>query len=128
MSGIILVAEDDRVLAEIVRFNLERAGYDVVLAYDGVRAAELASTRSFDLIISDFQMPKLSGDEFVRGVRCGGPNAGTPIVFCTAKGYEVDEDRLVRELLIDRVFAKPFSPRELVKGVGEILEHAAAVG
>jgi DNA-binding response OmpR family regulator len=128
MSGTILVAEDDRVLAEIIRFNFDRAGYDVVPAYDGNQAAGLAAGRPFDLIVSDYQMPKLNGEDFARAVREGEANANTPIFLCTAKGYEIDEDRLSRELRIARFFLKPFSPRELVEAAAVALEHAVAVG
>lgn len=122
MSGSVLIVEDDRVLAEIIRFNLSRAGLDVVVAKDGQSAVELSDLRRFDLIITDYQMPKLTGEGLCEHVRSsGGPNANTPIFFCTAKGFEIDYDRLRNDLRVSRIIKKPFSPRELVAAAQEVL-------
>ena len=121
MSGTILIAEDSRVQMEIMRLNLSRAGFEVVSAYDGQIAIELASQQRFDLIISDQQMPKMTGEEFCRATREGDCNADTPIFLYTAKGSEFDQERLRDELHVTRFFLKPFSPRELVEAVTETL-------
>lgn len=121
MSGTILIAEDDRVLMEIMRFNLCRAGFEVVSAFDGRTATELASRQKFDLIISDYQMPYMTGEEFCRATRDGDCNVDTPIFLCTAKGFEIDHDRLRNELRVTQMFLKPFSPRELVEAVTKTL-------
>ena len=110
MAGTVLVAEDDRVFAEIIRFNLERAGFDVVVAFDGQAAVDLAQTTTFELIISDYQMPRLSGEEVCRAVRESETNRTTPIVFCTAKGFEVDQERLTRELGVSKFFPQALQP------------------
>ncbi|MFQ5730795.1 MAG: response regulator transcription factor [Planctomycetaceae bacterium] len=126
MSAKILIAEDDRVFAEIMRFNLDRAGFQVVVAHDGQVAVDHAAAEKFDLIISDFQMPRLCGEELCRGVRLGIVNLETPIIFCTAKGYEIDTARLGRELGICKFFLKPFSPTELVETVCDTLAVPAS--
>lgn len=122
----ILVAEDDRVLARIVSFNLSQAGFDVVVVNDGQSAVERAGAEPFDLIVVDYQMPRLSGEDVCREVRSGTLNAETAFFFCTGKGYELDRDRLAAELKIARFFTKPFSPRELVAAASETIGEAAS--
>jgi len=128
MPGRILIAEDDRVLSEIVRFSLDRAGYEVVVAHDGSTALQEVQQNRFDLIISDYQMPRLNGEELCRRVREDSANRETPIIFCSAKGYEVYTEQLTSELQLSAVFFKPFSPRELVESVSNTLNAPAAVG
>ncbi len=126
MGQHILVAEDDRVLAEIVRFNLCRAEFDVLVAHNGQTALEHSAAQKFDLIISDYQMPRLCGKDLCKGIRQGTLNSDTPIIFCSAKGYEIDTDAIQQELQVSRIFVKPFSPRELVETVRELLAVKAS--
>ena len=111
MSGTILVAEDSRVQMKVMQLILSRAGFEVVAAYDGQTAIELASQQKFDLIISDYQMPKNSGEDLFRATRAGDCNADTPIFLCTAKGFELDHERLQDEFHVTRFFLKPLHSR-----------------
>jgi len=111
----ILLAEDNQVVADVLRFNLEKAGFCVSVAHDGRRAVEQLERSCFDLIITDYQMPYLSGEELARHVRDDDRQAGVPIILCSAKGFEMDVDRLIDELRLEKVFVKPFSPREIVE-------------
>ncbi len=124
----ILVAEDNRVLSQIIKFNLSRAGYDVEVVGDGQSAVERAETDAFDLIVVDYQMPRKSGEQVCRDVRNGSRNVNTPFFFCTGKGYELDRNQLAAELNIARFFTKPFSPHELVSAATETIEEAVAAG
>lgn len=130
MNGRILMADDDRVLVEVVRFNIEAAGYELTVTYDGAAGLAKAREEEFDLIITDFQMPKMNGYEFISGVRQESLNQQTTVIFCSGKCYELDRDELVTELNVARIFMKPFSPSELVSAIGEVLaerEKAEAV-
>ena len=111
----ILIAEDNLVMAHVLQFNLERAGFDVHVAADGVLALEAASEDSFDLIITDYQMPRMNGEELVRQLRTFPEYCDTPIVLCSAKGYEIDIDQLKRDPGIAEVVYKPFSPAQIVE-------------
>lgn len=124
MSGRILIAEDDTVLAQVVRLNLTHGGFDVVMVHDGLSAAELAEAERFDLIMTDHQMPGLTGLELIRRIRKDTPNAKTPIYFCSAKGYELDIEQIEKELNVTRVFIKPFSPRELTASIRTTIEDS----
>lgn len=124
----ILVAEDDRVLSRIVGFNLNQAGFDVTVVRDGRSAVDRARDNLFDLIIVDYQMPRMCGEDVCRAVRSGTLNVDTPFFFCTGKGYELDRDRLDAELNIARFITKPFSPRDLVAAAVETIGDAVSTG
>ncbi len=110
----ILVAEDDRMTATILRFALERAGCDVVVAHDGASAVAAAEERRFDLVLVDHRMPRGNGSDVCRALRDDPRHADVPIVFCTGKGLELDLDELQREFGVRAVFFKPFSMTELL--------------
>lgn len=126
MSERILIAEDDTVLADILRFNLQQAGFEVVVANDGLSAANHVRSEPFDLVVSDHQMPGMTGYELCKLVRQESPNPGAAIYFCSAKGYELDTEKIAAELDIARLVVKPFSPRELVESIRETLGTATA--
>ena len=110
----ILIAEDNPAMGMVLQFNLEQAGFEVTLARDGSQAAEEIGRRSFDLIITDYQMPGMSGAELCRHVRQE-LGVNTPIALCSAKGMEVQTAHLLVEFHLERVFIKPFSPCEVVE-------------
>ncbi len=128
----ILIAEDNRVLADVIQFNLEAEGFDVSVAHNGQAALALAKRQSFDLIFSDYQMPGLSGEEMLRAIRGASACQDAMCVLCSAMGYELDERQLIEELDLLRIILKPFSPNELVEiaheaqaGLAEWLESRA---
>jgi DNA-binding response OmpR family regulator len=123
----ILLAEDNRVLADVLRFNLERAGYSVEVALDGRYALEICSQQPLDLVVTDYQMPGLDGEQLCRGIREGDFQSDVTIFLCSAKTYEIDTQRLQSELQIRRVFYKPFSPRAIVAAVRETFAQPTAV-
>ncbi len=118
-----LVAEDDRALADIIRLALQRVGYDVAVAHDGSKALRMAQASRFDLIASDYQMPLMNGEEFLRAVRSNSPSQSAILVLCSAKAYELDSERLRDELDLAAVFYKPFSLNELAQTVVEAAEQ-----
>jgi len=115
----ILVVDDEKPIADILRFNLEEAGYKVVVAYDGEEAVEKARREAPDLIILDIMLPKLDGFSVCRQIRTFSP---VPILMLTAKEEEVDKI-LGLELGADDYVTKPFSPREILARVRAILRR-----
>lgn len=111
----ILIAEDNLVMAHVLQFNLERAGFDVHAAADGALALEAATDETFDVVITDYQMPRMNGEELVRQLRTFPEYMDTPVVLCSAKGYEIDTAQLERDLGIAEVVYKPFSPAHIVE-------------
>ena len=122
----ILVVEDNAALARVVQFNLERAGHDVVVANNGQQAlAVLAGELPFDMVVTDQQMPVMTGVELCQQMRRVARFAHLPVIMLTAKGLELELSQLRDELGIAAVLPKPFSPHGLVEAIEELL--AAAV-
>ena len=118
----ILIAEDDFALANVVRFNLEQAGFDVTWARNGQEAWRALQTARFDLMVSDHEMPHLTGVELCRQIRGAEDIAAMPVILLTAKSFEMDEQTLA-VLKLEALLPKPFSPRELVALVDRCLEN-----
>ena len=118
----ILVVDDNLALASVVRFNLQQEGYEVSVAYDGQEAWEQAQTQQFDLIITDQQMPRMSGCELCAKLRETVAYAQTPIIMLTAKTLELDPERLRSEYGITAHFSKPFSPGIMLDAVHAALD------
>jgi len=113
MASKILVVEDEKPIADILIFNLEKEGYEVICAYDGEEAIRLAETEDPDLILLDIMLPKKDGNEVCREVR---KSKNMPIIMLTAKDDEIDKV-LGLELGADDYVTKPFSNRELIARV-----------
>lgn len=117
----VLVAEDNPVMGNVLRFNLERAGFSVELVPHGRRALERFGAERFDLVVADYQMPGLNGEQLCRAIRQGEWNADVPALLITAKRFELDVEALKSELNLAHILSKPFSPREVVEAVQTIL-------
>ncbi len=126
-AGTILVIDDEKDLIELVRYNLQKEGFDVIGAPDGKAGLEVAREHRPDLILLDLMMPGLDGLEVCRRLRADGRTAGIPVILLTAKATEAD--RVVGlEMGADDYVTKPFSPRELVARVKVRLRRVAAEG
>ncbi len=121
----IVVAEDNLAMADVVRFNLQNAGYRVSLCRNGRDALELLRAGGVDAVITDYQMPELDGEELCRHIRDDVRLSGIPIIMVSAKGLELDLDRMREELRLRSILYKPFSPRELTRLVAETLDTLA---
>ncbi|MFA5087977.1 MAG: response regulator transcription factor [Candidatus Omnitrophota bacterium] len=118
----ILIVEDDKNISKLVRYNLEKAGFDCTVVITGEEALETLDKRPVDLIILDIMLPKMDGFEACKNIREDKRFAQVPVVMLTAKGEEVD--KIVGfELGADDYIVKPFSPRELVLRVKAILKR-----
>ncbi|MDQ0257589.1 two-component system response regulator VicR [Evansella vedderi] len=109
----ILVVDDEQPIADILKFGLEKEGFDVICAYDGNAAIEMATKHEPDLILLDIMLPYKDGMEVCREVR---KTHDMPIIMLTAKDSEIDKV-LGLELGADDYVTKPFSTRELVARV-----------
>jgi len=109
---VVLVADDDPDILALVRFRLERDGYEVLSAPDGETALDLAMARTPDLAVLDVMMPRLDGYEVTRRLREHGPTTTIPIILLTARVQEPDLERGFQAGADDYV-TKPFSPQAL---------------
>lgn len=109
----ILVVDDEKPISDIIKFNLEKEGYEVVRAFDGEEALEVFEKEQPDLVILDWMLPKLEGLDVCREIR---KTSHIPIIMLTAKDSEIDKV-LGLEIGADDYVTKPFSNRELVARV-----------
>ena len=114
MSKRVLIVEDEKNIVDILRFNLNREGYETLEAYDGSTGLSLARSEQPDLILLDLMLPKMNGFDVCRSLREGG--CSTPVIMLTAREEETDKV-LGLELGADDYITKPFSMRELLARV-----------
>ena len=111
----ILIVEDEKNIVDILRFNLQRSGYDTAEAYDGADGLSKARSGNPDLILLDVMLPKMNGFDVCETLRNEGNNV--PVIILTAREEEGDKVRGL-EIGADDYITKPFSMRELVARVG----------
>ncbi len=118
----ILVVDDDRDIVRLVRSYLEKAGYQVLTAYDGESALRVLRTEKPQLLILDLMLPDRDGWDVARLVRADFNIAATPIIMLTARVE--DNDKIVGlEIGADDYITKPFNPREVVARVRALLRR-----
>ena len=113
----ILVVEDNVPLANVVRFNLEAAGFRVTVSSDGREACEQAKENQFDLVLTDYDLPIMNGIEVCECLREDPRYAETPIILMSGKTQHVDLPRLCENLNLLAHFPKPFSLKDIVDTV-----------
>lgn len=124
MSKRILLCDDEIHIIKAAEIKFRRSGFDVRCANDGQMAWEILQEWLPDILIVDYQMPRLNGIELCRRCRQCETTSMLPIVMLTAKGYELPRDEMCREFGLTAILPKPFSPRELVQTVERILEQS----
>jgi DNA-binding response OmpR family regulator len=120
---LVLVADDDPDILDLVTFRLDRAGYEVVQARDGQEALDAALERTPDLCVLDVMMPRLDGYEVTRRLREESATRSVPIILLTARAQEADVQRGFDSGASDYV-KKPFSPQELRARVEALLARS----
>lgn len=120
MADRVLVVDDEAHILHVLSLKLRNAGYEVITAVDGEDGFELTGQHLPDLVITDFQMPYMTGLELCRALASNPPTSHIPILMLTARGYALDEEDL-RLGNIKGVLSKPFSPRAVLQLVKETL-------
>jgi len=121
----ILVADDETHILHVVSLKLRNAGFIVITARDGQEALEMAQQEKPDLVITDYHMPHLSGLELCQRLKQDPATSAIPAIMLTARGYQLDPADTEQSGIL-RMLSKPFSPRQLLTTVNEVLERAAA--
>ena len=122
MATKILIVEDETDIAELIRYNVERAGFEARVVRDGQQALQVLRREVPDLLVLDLMLPGMDGLELCRRLRSEPATRALPIIMVTAKGEEAD--RVVGlELGADDYLVKPFSPRELVARLRAMLRR-----
>ena len=120
----IMVVDDEVHILHVISLKLRNAGYEVITAQDGREALELAQGELPDMIITDYQMPFLSGLELCRRLQQIPATREIPAIMSTARGFDLDAGEMENAGIQTCVY-KPFGPRELLKTVEETLAPAA---
>ncbi len=126
MQRRVLLCDDEMHILRAAEFKFKRTGFDVRCAGDGQEAWEMILADPPDVLITDCQMPRLDGIGLAKLVSQTPETAGLPVLMLTAKGFELSEAEVCAKYNVRCVMAKPFSPRELVNKVEEILETTPA--
>ena len=120
----ILIIEDEAALVELLRYNLEAAGFTVVAAMTGAAAEAALAEEQFDIVLLDWMLPEITGIELCRRIRLRSETRTLPIIMLTARGEEADRIRGLATGADDYV-VKPFSVNEVVARVKALLRRAS---
>ena len=121
-----LVVDDEFHIVQVVSIKLKNNGFDVVTAENGSDGYELASETLPDIIVSDYQMPIMSGVEMIQKLRQNPETAHIPVIMLTARGFAIEDDQK-EQLQVSACLSKPFSPREVLQTIEDVLKQDAAV-
>jgi CheY-like chemotaxis protein len=119
-----LVVDDEFHIVQVVAIKLRNNGYEVVTADNGADAYTLACEHKPDIIVTDYQMPGLTGLELIEKLRSTPQTAAIPVIMLTARGFAI-EDQQKESLGISACLSKPFSPREVFQTVEDVIRQAA---
>jgi two-component system, OmpR family, alkaline phosphatase synthesis response regulator PhoP len=123
------LCDDEAHILRAAEFKFKRAGYDVVTASDGQEGWERICEQMPDIVVTDCQMPRLSGLGLAERINQTPTTAQLPVIMLSAKGFELSSEQLRRQFGIRCLIGKPFSPRELFARVEAVLagEEAAVM-
>ena len=124
MAGRVLVVDDEAHILHVLSLKLRNAGYEVTTAVDGEEGYELATQELPDLVITDFQMPYMTGLELCRALASHPPTSHIPVLMLTARGYALDDDDLAIGN-IKGILSKASSPRGVLQQVEDLLAATA---
>lgn len=116
----VLVADDETHIIHVVAIKLRNNGYEVTSAGNGAEAYQLACQENPDIIVTDFQMPLMTGLELVEKLRGNNQTKDIPVILLTARSFAVSREQQ-ESLGISACLSKPFSPKELLKKIEDIL-------
>ena len=122
----VLIVDDEIHIVHVVAIKLRNNDYDVISAENGAEAFELACSEKPDIIVTDFQMPVMTGLELVEKIRQCDQVKDIPVIMLTARNFAI-EDQQKEDLQISQCLSKPFSPKELLEYIEDILYHKAVI-
>jgi CheY-like chemotaxis protein len=123
----VLVVDDEIHIVHIVAIKLRNNGYEVISADNGAEALELALREKPDIVVTDYQMPVMTGLELVEKLREHDQTKDIPVIMLTARSFAIEQEKQ-QALQISGCLSKPFSPRELLGDVEDILYQKELIG
>lgn len=116
----VVVADDEPHIRHVIALKMQKGGFEVHVAADGEEALDLVLQEKPDLLITDYQMPIMSGVELCQELRKNSATAGIPILMLTARGFDLSEAE--RDACgIMQLMSKPFSPAEVLQRAQELI-------
>jgi len=122
----VLVVDDEIHIIHVVAIKLRNNGFVVVTAANGAEAFELACSEKPDIIVTDFQMPVMTGLELVEKIRHNEATKDIPVILLTARSFAIEEKQK-QDLQISECLSKPFSPKELLRSIEDVLYQRAVM-
>ncbi len=119
MAKKILFVDDEIDVMRVTIFRLQKAGYEVVTASDGLSVLELLKKTAFDLVILDIRMPGIPGDQVCKNIKSDDQLKHTPVILFTASIQKLEEK--VGEARADSFLMKPFEPEQLLEKVKKLI-------
>ena len=116
----VLVVDDEIHIVHVVAIKLRNNGYEVISADNGAEAFELACEEKPDIIVTDYQMPVMSGLELLEKLRQRDETKDIPVIMLTARSFAISKEQQ-EELRISSCLSKPFSPKELLGNIEDVL-------
>jgi len=120
MAQKVLVADDEIHIIHVVAIKLRNNGYEVIAANNGAEAYDLACREKPDIVVTDYQMPMMTGLEVIAKLRENEQTKDIPVVLLTARSFAVTQEQQ-ESLGVSSCLSKPFSPKELLKTIQDIL-------
>jgi CheY-like chemotaxis protein len=120
----VLVVDDEVHIVHVVAIKLRNGGYEVITADNGTKAFEIACREKPDIIVTDYQMPVMTGAELVTKLRQNEQTKDIPVIMLTARSFAIG-DGIKKNLQISEYLSKPFSPKELLRCIEDTLYQKA---
>ncbi|UCD53575.1 MAG: response regulator [Phycisphaerales bacterium] len=118
----VLIADDEIHIIHVVAIKLRNNGYEVIAANNGAEAYDLACREQPDIVVTDYQMPFVTGIELIEKLRANEQTKNMPVILLTARSFAISEE-LQQSLGVEECLSKPFSPKELLKSIQDILHE-----
>lgn len=118
----VLVVDDEIHIVHVVAIKLRNNDYEVITAENGQEAFELACEEAPDIVVTDYQMPIMSGLELIEKLRGCDKTKDIPVIMLTARSFAVEEE-IQQRLKISVCLSKPFSPKELLRNIEDVLHQ-----
>jgi len=120
----VLVVDDEVHIVHVVAIKLRNSGYEVITADNGAEAFEAACKEKPDIVVTDYQMPVMTGAELVTKLRQNEQTRDMPVIMLTARSFAIADDEK-ENLQISEFLSKPFSPKELLRCIEDTLYQKA---
>ena len=120
----VLIADDEIHIIHVVAIKLRNNGFEVIAANNGAEAYDLACSEQPDIVVTDYQMPFVTGIELIEKLRANEQTRHTPAILLTARSFAISQE-LQETLSVEACLSKPFSPKELLKTIQDILHERA---